>query len=526
MKAGNLRALVRSHRMASAALVLVLLAGGGTAWTSHVGSPEYSLRHVQKAVEAKNRLRFESVVDLDRVLHSAVDQMLAQATAQSMSEGEGLEALGAALGSSLVAQMKPALIQALRSSILGAVDQGDLAAAWSQRDSSSAVNPAAMADGIGVAPAQFAGVNRTVREGDIALVGLRFRQDLLDTTLVLNLRMERAGKRWRIVAVENLDVYMRDLERLREAHLVTESDKERARLAEVLSFGPYQATTRSFFSISSVTVTQEVTNRGRHPVRLKYGWVRPPHGSGAEPHLAFPSVASLAPGEQATFSLSASTLGDAATYRALTGGLAGYTTDLLIVYGPDDAPELIGAYEGWDNYLERLRDPAGLAVKVRDAGLSSQSSNPLAALMDRAAAGNWTLKEDTDPLDDSPVVILSNEASSGRVSLGDAPTLLLRCQKGRSEAYINWGTYLGSDGTIAVSYRIGSAPQQRSRWGMSTSNRATFFPGRDIDFIKSLVEADRLVAQVTPYSESPVTAIFDLAGIQDHIGKLREACGW
>jgi type VI secretion system protein VasI len=60
---------------------------------------------------------------------------------------------------------------------------------------------------------------------------------------------------------------------------------------------------------------------------------------------------------------------------------------------------------------------------------------------------------------------------------------------------------------------------------MSTDSKATFHP-QPIAFLKSMMEANTLVAQVTPYNESPVTAIFDTTGLADAIKPLRETCNW
>lgn len=55
----------------------------------------------------------------------------------------------------------------------------------------------------------------------------------------------------------------------------------------------------------------------------------------------------------------------------------------------------------------------------------------------------------------------------------------------------------------------------------------TFYPGSGaIGFIKELMDADRFVAQVTPYNDNPVTAIFDLTGLNQAVQPLQETCGW
>ncbi|WP_257025488.1 type VI secretion protein [Pseudoalteromonas sp. MIP2626] len=41
-----------------------------------------------------------------------------------------------------------------------------------------------------------------------------------------------------------------------------------------------------------------------------------------------------------------------------------------------------------------------------------------------------------------------------------------------------------------------------------------------------MLTSDKLVAQVTPYNESPATAIFNTTGLKNAIKPLRETCNW
>ena len=103
--------------------------------------------------------------------------------------------------------------------------------------------------------------------------------------------------------------------------------------------------------------------------------------------------------------------------------------------------------------------------------------------------------------------------------------MVLRCKSNTTEAYINWEDFLGLDETTVVT-RIGAAQASTRTWLLSTDNKSTFYRGSDIDFIQALMQDDRLVAQITPYNESPVTATFDLRGLSEAIKPLRETCQW
>jgi len=142
-----------------------------------------------------------------------------------------------------------------------------------------------------------------------------------------------------------------------------------------------------------------------------------------------------------------------------------------------------------------------------------------------ATSAAWSVNESTNPIDDSPTVVLSLEASSGRSRMSEAPTLVLRCSRKKTEAYILWNDYLGSD-EVSVTTRIGKNEAQTRSWTLSSDNTATFYPGNDVEFIKALLTTDTLVARTTPYNESPVTAVFSVSGLGDKIAPLQAACGW
>ncbi len=144
-------------------------------------------------------------------------------------------------------------------------------------------------------------------------------------------------------------------------------------------------------------------------------------------------------------------------------------------------------------------------------------------------AGKWKIRLDKNPIDDTKTVVLILLADEGKSRSGEAISLIIRCKSSRTELYIQWSDYLGMDSTHVLT-RIGNAPAQQKSWSLSSDNTATFFPDTPtewpITFIKSLMNADRLVAQVTPYNENPVTAIFDIRGLSEAIKPLQETCGW
>jgi len=146
------------------------------------------------------------------------------------------------------------------------------------------------------------------------------------------------------------------------------------------------------------------------------------------------------------------------------------------------------------------------------------------AVVDADRSDHWVAQQQTNPIDDSRTVALVNIAAEGKSSLGRPIGLAIRCMSGTTTVYINWNDYLGSEATVLT--RIGSSEAVRQRWSLSTDNEATFYPRDAVAFVKELMTADRLVAQVTPYNENPVTAIWNIAGLSTAIEPLRKTCNW
>lgn len=137
--------------------------------------------------------------------------------------------------------------------------------------------------------------------------------------------------------------------------------------------------------------------------------------------------------------------------------------------------------------------------------------------------GKWKVSVDVNPIDDSKTVTLVLVADSGKNRWGNPVFLVARCQSNSTDLYIGWNDYLGSEADVLA--RVGDNKAVTQRWSMSTDKKASFHR-KPIPFLKEMLTSPKLVAQVTPYNESPVTAIFNTAGLENAIKPLRETCSW
>ena len=104
------------------------------------------------------------------------------------------------------------------------------------------------------------------------------------------------------------------------------------------------------------------------------------------------------------------------------------------------------------------------------------------------------------------------------------PVLLIRCKENTTDVIVQWGTYLGIDET-AVIMRLGKDKAKERSWTISTNYEAVFAPS-PINLTKEMMKHNSILLNVTPHGSNPVTAEFDLIGLQDAVKPLKEACGW
>jgi type VI secretion system VasI family protein len=137
--------------------------------------------------------------------------------------------------------------------------------------------------------------------------------------------------------------------------------------------------------------------------------------------------------------------------------------------------------------------------------------------------GSWRVSDETNPIDDSRTVTLILEATSGKSKWNKNVFLVARCKSNTTNLYIGWNDYLGSEAYVLT--RIGNNKAVTSEWSLSTDSQATFHT-EPIPFLKNMLGANKLIAQITPYNENPVTAIFDTSGLKNALKPLRETCNW
>ncbi|ACM39156.1 hypothetical protein Avi_6163 [Allorhizobium ampelinum S4] len=149
------------------------------------------------------------------------------------------------------------------------------------------------------------------------------------------------------------------------------------------------------------------------------------------------------------------------------------------------------------------------------------------------SASNWAIVIDKSKIDDSQTVVLgsdSDEEFDDKFSLKKInATLLLRCFEGKTSILIGAGNHFLADiqsfGKVTIRLDSG-APFTQGFTSTTDHKWLGLFGGTAVPLIKKIMAANVIVLRFTPFNGAPMVATFQVAGLQNDIAPLRQACRW
>ncbi|MFE0756328.1 type VI secretion system-associated protein TagO [Inquilinus sp. NPDC058860] len=151
----------------------------------------------------------------------------------------------------------------------------------------------------------------------------------------------------------------------------------------------------------------------------------------------------------------------------------------------------------------------------------------------QAPESKWVVQEQVSKIDDSKNVFLrltSSEPITDRLGQPSDLVLWIACRERKTSLWIHFGGQFMADlnGGGEVTYRIDKAAAKTRSFEESNSNEAlglwNGIPA--IAFIRELFGGTMLLIHATPFNENSVTAELPIAGLEEAIKPLREACRW
>ena len=151
-----------------------------------------------------------------------------------------------------------------------------------------------------------------------------------------------------------------------------------------------------------------------------------------------------------------------------------------------------------------------------------------------APQGKWTVSSQTSKMTDDVDVVIgteSEEVINCGWNKGGKITLVIRCMEKRTSLYFDTGCHMASsdyDSYGEIQYRLDTEKTRTISGDASTNNRALglWSGGKSIPIIKQMFGKSEMVVRMTPYSENPFTATFDVANLDEAVKPLRKSCGW
>jgi len=176
-----------------------------------------------------------------------------------------------------------------------------------------------------------------------------------------------------------------------------------------------------------------------------------------------------------------------------------------------------------------------VADRTNDAAASTTPPSSLPSKTDKPKkpkpGDKWHVSEDVNGIDGTKevsVVVQSEDAVPLLIG-STKPVLGVRCTQNKTELGINFGTPIEHAGeeyeTASVRLRLDDAAPIKEKWSRSTSLTGLFSMG-PIQLAKQLGMAKTFYVEFTPYGKTPMTVRFRVEGLEAHLPKVAEACGW
>jgi hypothetical protein len=198
-------------------LVLALAAGGYYYYNSLKKGPEYALLQAAAATQTHDLATFERYVDVDALTSHLVDDVASQGNTLSLLVPGGGLLLRGGLG-----LLKPQLAKSAHSEIQRYVETGSLEAAQAAAPNRLVnVSLLGLAGRVVGPDSKFKGVKYTTDKGDVSLVGLEFSQPRYDTTMVVEVKMQKQPDgHWQAKQITNTTELVQGVARLEKKHLL------------------------------------------------------------------------------------------------------------------------------------------------------------------------------------------------------------------------------------------------------------------------------------------------------------------
>lgn len=148
------------------------------------------------------------------------------------------------------------------------------------------------------------------------------------------------------------------------------------------------------------------------------------------------------------------------------------------------------------------------------------------ASADMESLGSWVTKSETNKMTDQTDFVALNTSpdSYNKDGLTRETTLVLRCSNNKTDAYLSFHDFMGSDDP-RITLRLDGGQPTKKTWNGAEGGDAAFAP-QAVQFIKELSKHKKAIFGFEPYGSTMQVVEFDLSGIDKVAEKISTACKW
>lgn len=176
--------------------------------------------------------------------------------------------------------------------------------------------------------------------------------------------------------------------------------------------------------------------------------------------------------------------------------------------------------------------PLAASAQSQGAPLCDEPTS-LSCTISKETTGSWTATVETTPLGSGTLVRLATRSINDIPAIfgGDTKaTLQITCAANSTRFALSFGdnfmSDLGSYGDVV--YRVDDGQVQVASFTTSSDNQMLMAPAgiASIGFIRELFMHDMLNVSVRTFTDSRISAAFEITDLEQAIAPVREACNW
>ena len=216
-----------------ASLVVAIAAGGYHYWTN---SPAYALKKVAESIQNRDSASFHAYVQVDKVLESAVDDIIGSTMREQSEDESELGAIGSALGAKMIEAFKPQ-IRAMAKTYIDDFFNSRNSDSKEIPTKSSTKKPNKFAKKFGNFSLEhaFKDIEYLKTNGNVCNVGLKFFDKDIEKDLLVDIKLEKTHQ-WQIVKITNLNSILNEIKVAKEKIVSDHNSGIKAQLKSFVSF--------------------------------------------------------------------------------------------------------------------------------------------------------------------------------------------------------------------------------------------------------------------------------------------------